>query len=325
MRHGLRELQDIQKGDVIECFEIEEVVARLLAVAGRASSHAEERSRMGAEPAPAAGRRGAAPRLGRDPWRAASCAIPRCPAPGDGDRGARQPGSARAHRLRHAVRAAAMPPPHGPALNRAAGYFRKALGAIPGAPRRAHDPLRARPRLRPGGSDRGAAARARRRPRPAPRPRTSRRAPKGTTTPGKAKPMAGKRRGLKVDGWLILDKPVGMTSTRAVARVRRVFQAAKAGHGGTLDPLATGVLPIALGEATKTVPYVMDGDEDLSLHAALGRGAGDRRCRGRGQRHQRPCGRKTGRSGPRSRPFAARIQQRPPIYSAIKVAGAARL
>ena len=71
--------------------------------------------------------------------------------------------------------------------------------------------------------------------------------------------MAGKRRGLKVDGWVILDKPVGMTSTQAVGAVRRVFQAAKAGHGGTLDPLATGLLPIALGEATKTVPYVMDG------------------------------------------------------------------
>src|SRR5438309_778191 len=78
-------------------------------------------------------------------------------------------------------------------------------------------------------------------------------------TPGKAKPMAGKRRGLKVDGWVVLDKPVGMTSTQAVGAVRRVFQAAKAGHGGTLDPLATGLLPIALGEATKTVAYVMAG------------------------------------------------------------------
>ena len=82
----------------------------------------------------------------------------------------------------------------------------------------------------------------------------SRRASKGMTIPRKAKPMAGKRRGLKVDGWVILDKPVGMTATQAVGAVRRVFQAAKAGHGGTLDPLATGLLPIALGEATKTVP-----------------------------------------------------------------------
>src|SRR6266446_7050508 len=71
--------------------------------------------------------------------------------------------------------------------------------------------------------------------------------------------MARKRRGQKVDGWLILDKHAGITSTSAVAAVRRFFDAAKAGHGGTLDPLATGLLPIALGEATKTVPYVMDG------------------------------------------------------------------
>lgn len=62
-----------------------------------------------------------------------------------------------------------------------------------------------------------------------------------------------------VHGWLILDKPVGMTSTHAVAVVKRAFRAKKAGHAGTLDPLASGCLPIALGEATKTVPYVMDG------------------------------------------------------------------
>src|ERR1700746_753640 len=68
-----------------------------------------------------------------------------------------------------------------------------------------------------------------------------------------------KRRGNRVDGWLILDKPLGMTSTAAVGAVRRLFDAAKAGHGGTLDPLATGLLPLALGEATKTAPYVMDG------------------------------------------------------------------
>src|SRR5262249_9746537 len=71
--------------------------------------------------------------------------------------------------------------------------------------------------------------------------------------------MGCKRRGNRVDGWVVLDKALGMTSTSAVGAVRRLFDAAKAGHGGTLDPLATGLLPIALGEATKTVPYVMDG------------------------------------------------------------------
>lgn len=71
--------------------------------------------------------------------------------------------------------------------------------------------------------------------------------------------MARRRRGEPVHGWLAVDKPLGMTSTQVVGAVRRLFNAQKAGHGGTLDPLATGVLPVALGEATKTVPYVMDG------------------------------------------------------------------
>ncbi len=62
-----------------------------------------------------------------------------------------------------------------------------------------------------------------------------------------------------VHGWAVLDKPVGMTSTHAVAVVKRLFSAKRAGHAGTLDPLASGCLPIALGEATKTVPFVMDG------------------------------------------------------------------
>ena len=67
-----------------------------------------------------------------------------------------------------------------------------------------------------------------------------------------------RRSGKAINGWVILDKPVGMTSTSAVSTVRRMFDARKAGHAGTLDPLATGVLPIALGEATKTLPYVVD-------------------------------------------------------------------
>src|SRR3954452_24912205 len=62
-----------------------------------------------------------------------------------------------------------------------------------------------------------------------------------------------------VHGWVVLDKPVGMTSTQAVGALKRMFKAKRAGHAGTLDPLASGALPIALGEATKTVPFVMDG------------------------------------------------------------------
>ena len=73
--------------------------------------------------------------------------------------------------------------------------------------------------------------------------------------------MGRRKKGRKVSGWIILDRPVGLTSTHAVSRVRRLFDAQKAGHAGTLDPLASGVLPLALGEATKTVPYVMDGEK----------------------------------------------------------------
>jgi tRNA pseudouridine55 synthase len=70
--------------------------------------------------------------------------------------------------------------------------------------------------------------------------------------------MARRNKGRRVDGWLIIDKPAGITSTAVVTRVRRALGAAKAGHAGTLDPAATGVLAVALGEATKTVPFVTD-------------------------------------------------------------------
>ncbi len=82
-----------------------------------------------------------------------------------------------------------------------------------------------------------------------------------------------------VHGWIVLDKPIGMTSTHAVAVVKRLFQAKRAGHAGTLDPLASGGLPIALGEATKTVPYRDGRPQALSLHGLLGRGARHRRYR----------------------------------------------
>ena len=68
-----------------------------------------------------------------------------------------------------------------------------------------------------------------------------------------------------VHGWIVLDKPVGMTSTHAVSIIKRLFNARRVGHAGTLDPLASGCLPIALGEATKTVPFVMDGRKTYSF------------------------------------------------------------
>src|SRR5690606_929591 len=67
--------------------------------------------------------------------------------------------------------------------------------------------------------------------------------------------------GSPVHGWLVLDKPLGQTSTQSLGIVKRLFDAQKAGHAGTLDPLATGILPIAFGEATKTVSFAVDGEK----------------------------------------------------------------
>ncbi len=74
----------------------------------------------------------------------------------------------------------------------------------------------------------------------------------------------------KINGWIALDKPYGMSSTQALGKVRWLFNAEKAGHGGTLDPLATGLLPIALGEATKTVNWAMDGRKVYHVRVAWG-------------------------------------------------------
>jgi tRNA pseudouridine55 synthase len=82
--------------------------------------------------------------------------------------------------------------------------------------------------------------------------------------------MARRKKGKPIHGWIVLDKPQGMTSTQAVATVKRVFGAQKAGHAGTLDPLATGILPIALGEATKTVPFAVDGDKAYRFTVRFG-------------------------------------------------------
>src|SRR6478735_9034083 len=82
--------------------------------------------------------------------------------------------------------------------------------------------------------------------------------------------MGRRKKGNRVHGWVILDKPKGLGSTQAVAAVRRIFDAQKAGHAGTLDPMATGVLAIALGEATKTVPFVQDGEKQFRFTARWG-------------------------------------------------------
>jgi tRNA pseudouridine55 synthase len=82
--------------------------------------------------------------------------------------------------------------------------------------------------------------------------------------------MSRRKKGLDISGWLVLDKPVGITSTHAVSKARWLYQAKKAGHAGTLDPLASGILPIAFGEATKTVPFVMDGQKTYRFEVLWG-------------------------------------------------------
>ena len=114
-----------------------------------------------------------------------------------------------------------------------------------------------------------------------------------------------KPRGRPLDGWLIVDKPPGLTSTDVVNRVRRWFDAQKAGHGGTLDPLATGVLPMAFGAATKTVPYVMDGTKlyRFTLRFGEARDTDDADGQVTATIDVRPDRRRTSR--PRCRPSAA--------------------
>lgn len=132
--------------------------------------------------------------------------------------------------------------------------------------------------------------------------------------------MARRRRGRPVDGWVALDKPSGVASTRAVGAVRRVFDAAKAGHAGTLDPLATGVLPVALGEATKTVPYAMDARKTYRFEARWGeeRDTDDREGAIVATSEVRP-----GRADIEAAlaGFRGEIEQVPPRYSAVKVGG----
>src|SRR5437763_1932012 len=86
----------------------------------------------------------------------------------------------------------------------------------------------------------------------------------------KKKQQQFRREKRDVHGWIVLDKPVGMTSTQAVGAIKRLFSCKRAGHAGTLDPLASGCLPIALGEATKTVPFVMDGRKTYSFTVRWG-------------------------------------------------------
>jgi tRNA pseudouridine55 synthase len=124
----------------------------------------------------------------------------------------------------------------------------------------------------------------------------------------------------QLHGWIVLDKPLGMSSTQALGKVRWLLNADKCGHGGTLDPLASGVLPLAFGEATKTVNWAMDGRKTYRFRVKWG--------------HETSTDDLEGEAGPSSglvalqhdietvlSQFIGAVQQKPPSYSAIKVSG----
>jgi tRNA pseudouridine55 synthase len=151
-------------------------------------------------------------------------------------------------------------------------------------------------------------------------------APAGQLSPpaaGPLQPPAGpkpKRVKHDVHGWVVLDKPVGMTSTHAVSVIKRLFTAKRAGHAGTLDPLASGCLPIALGDATKTVPFVMDGRKAYSFTVRWGeeRDTDDAEGRVVATSDRRPTAEAIVAELPA---FVGAIEQVPPRYSAIKIEG----
>lgn len=136
-----------------------------------------------------------------------------------------------------------------------------------------------------------------------------------------ARPQGQRKREKRdVHGWIALDKPVGMTSTHAVAVIKRLFSAKRVGHAGTLDPLASGLLPIALGEATKTVPFIMDGRKIYRFTVRWGeeRDTDDTEGRVTETSKARPAADAIRALLPR---FTGVIEQVPPKFSAIKVDG----
>jgi tRNA pseudouridine55 synthase len=132
--------------------------------------------------------------------------------------------------------------------------------------------------------------------------------------------LGRRRKGDAVSGWIVLDKPYDLGSTQAVSRVRRAFNAQKAGHAGTLDPLATGVLPIALGEATKTVPFLVDADKTYRFTIEWGTTTASFDAEGAATATSdvRPTREAVEAALPE---FVGEIEQVPPAFSAIKVDG----
>ena len=125
---------------------------------------------------------------------------------------------------------------------------------------------------------------------------------------------------VEVNGWIVLDKPVGLTSTQAVSKLKRLFNAKKAGHAGTLDPLASGILPVAFGEATKTVPFVQDGEKAYRFTVQWGTETDSDDAEGKVTRTSdaRPDPADVAALLPG---FTGVILQQPPAFSAIKIHG----
>ena len=132
--------------------------------------------------------------------------------------------------------------------------------------------------------------------------------------------MGRRKKGDVVNGWVCLDKPFELGSTDAVSKVRRLFNAQKAGHAGTLDPLASGILPIALGEATKTVPFMMEAQKvyRFTINWGVSTASVDREGEIIGRSDVRPSVEAVRAALPA---FVGEIDQTPPQFSAIKVDG----
>jgi tRNA pseudouridine55 synthase len=132
--------------------------------------------------------------------------------------------------------------------------------------------------------------------------------------------MARRRRGRAIDGWIVIDKPAGMTSTQVVGAVRRLLDAAKLGHAGTLDPIATGVLPVALGAATKTIAHLAGRPKVYRFRLRWGEQRSTDDCEGTVVRTApgRPDAAQIRAALPR---FLGAIEQVPPAFSAVRVAG----
>ena len=132
--------------------------------------------------------------------------------------------------------------------------------------------------------------------------------------------MGRRKKGQRIHGWVIVDKPKGMTSSQVVGKLKWLLDAQKAGHGGTLDPLATGILPIALGEATKTMSFVMDGSKTYRCWVRFGTSTTTDDAEGEVVETSPVCPTADEIQAVLGE-FEGDITQIPPVYSAIKIDG----